>query len=110
MSILPSELLRGTLDLMILKTLTRGPQHGWAIAQTIRLGSGGVFDVNQGSLYPALHRMKRRGWVTAEWRNSESGRRARFYTLTAAGCSQLAEEELAWTSSKGALDRLLAWA
>ena len=110
MSILPTELLRGTLDLMILKTLTRGPLHGWGIAQAIRRGSGGVFEVNQGSLYPALHRMKRRGWVTAEWRISENGRRARFYTLTAAGRRQVGEEEEAWVASRAALDRLLRWA
>lgn len=109
-SILPSELLRGTLDLMILKTLTRGPLHGWGVAQAIRDGSGGVFDVNQGSLYPALHRLKRRGWVTSEWSISENGRRARFYTLTAAGRRQLTEEEEAWSASSSAVDRLLRWA
>lgn len=107
MSILRSELLRGTLDLMVLKTLTRGPEHGWAIGQAIRSGSGGVFEVNQGSLYPALQRMKRRGWLTAEWRLTEGNRRARFYTLTAAGRRQLDQEERAWGMTSAALDRLL---
>jgi transcriptional regulator len=95
---------------MALKTLTRGPQHGWGIARAIRDGSGGVFDVNQGSLYPALHRMKRRGWVTAEWRISDNGRRARYYTLTATGRRQLADQEEAWSESSSAVDRLLRWA
>ena len=107
MSILRSELLRGTLDLMILKTLTNGPMHGWAIGQAIRDRSGGVFDVNQGSLYPALQRMKRRGWLTSEWQVTEGNRRARFYTLTASGRRQLGEEEAAWGLSSAAVDRLL---
>ena len=110
MSILPSELLRGTLDLMILKTLTRGPLHGWGVAQAIQAGSGGAFEVSQGSLYPALHRMKRKGWVVSEWRVSENGRRARFYTLTASGRRQLAAEEEAWAASSAGVDRLLATA
>jgi len=107
MSLLRSDLLRGTLDLMMLKTLAREPLHGWGIAQAIRQRSGEVFEVNQGSLYPALMRMKRRGWVTAEWRISDNNRRARFYTLTAAGRRQLGEEEQAWGLSSAAVDRLL---
>jgi transcriptional regulator len=107
MSILQSELLRGTLDLLILKTLTREPMHGWGIAQTIRNRSGGVFEVNQGSLYPALLRMKRRGWVTAEWLITDNNRRARYYSLTAAGRKQLGEEEEMWGLSSAAVDRLL---
>jgi transcriptional regulator len=107
MSILRSELLRGTLDLLILKTLTREPMHGWGLAQAIRQRSGGVFDVNQGSLYPALMRMKRRGWVSAEWRISENNRRARYYALTAAGRRQLGEEEEVWGLSSAAVNRLL---
>lgn len=110
MTLLSSELLRGTLNLLILKTLTREPMHGWGIAQAIRAGSGGVFDVNQGSLYPALFRMKRQGWVTSEWRISENGRRARYYTLTPAGRRQLGEEEATWVTSSGAVDRLLGMA
>ena len=107
MSILRSELLRGTLDLLILKTLTREPMHGWGIAQAIRQRTGGVFDVNQGSLYPALMRMKRRGWVSAEWRTSENNRRARYYALTATGRRQLGEEEEVWGLSSAAVNRLL---
>jgi transcriptional regulator len=107
MSILRSELLRGTLDLLILKTLTREPMHGWGLAQAIRQRSGGVFEVNQGSLYPALLRMKRRGWVTADWRVTDNNRRARYYTLTAAGRKQLGEEEEMWSLSSSGVDRLL---
>jgi transcriptional regulator len=107
MSILRSELLRGTLDLLILKTLTREPMHGWGIAQGIRQRSGGIFEVNQGSLYPALLRMKRRGWVSAEWRVTDNNRRARYYTLTASGRKQLGEEEETWSLSSAAVDRLL---
>jgi transcriptional regulator len=107
MSILQSELLRGTLDLLILKTLTREPMHGWGIAQAIRNRSGGVFEVNQGSLYPALLRMKRRGWVTAEWLITDNNRRARYYSLTAAGRKQLGDEEEMWGLSSAAVDRLL---
>jgi transcriptional regulator len=107
MTILRSELLRGTLDLLILKTLAREPMHGWGIAQAIRTRSGGVFEVNQGSLYPALLRMKRRGWVTTEWRLTDNNRRARYYTLTAAGRKQLGEEEEMWSLSSAGVDRLL---
>jgi PadR family transcriptional regulator PadR len=107
LSLLRSELLRGTLGLLILKTLTREPMHGWAIAQAIRQGSGDLFDVPQGSLYPALLQLKRRGWVTAEWQLTEAGRRGRYYTLTPAGRRQLGEEEAAWSASSGAVNRLL---
>ena len=107
MSILRSELLRGTLDLLILKTLTRAPMHGWGIAQAILQRSGGTFDVNQGSLYPALLRMKRRGWVTSDWRVTDNNRRARYYTLTAAGRRQLGEEEEVWSLASAGVDRLL---
>ena len=107
MPILRSELLRGTLDLLVLKTLTDGPQHGWGIAQAIRQGSGGVFEVQQGSLYPALFRMKRKGWVSSEWRLTEGGRRARFYALTASGRRQLGEEEATWSTASTAVNRLL---
>ena len=108
MSILRSELLRGTLDLLILKTLAAGPMHGWGIARAIHRGSGEVFEVQQGSLYPALLRMKRRGWVTSEWRLTDNNRRARFYTLSAAGRRQLGEEQDTWGVASAAVDRLLA--
>lgn len=91
-----SELLQGTLELLILKVLSHGPQHGWGIAQRILQLSGEVLEVNQGSLYPALHRLERRKSIAAEWGTSDNNRRARFYRLTAAGRRQLAEEVSAW--------------
>lgn len=111
MSILKSELLRGTLDLLILKTLTLEPMHGWGIAQRIRQLSGDVLDVNQGSLYPALRRLQRKGWVTSEWRTTDKNRRARFYTLTATGRKRLGQEEDQWRVSSAAVNRVLelAW-
>ena len=87
-----SELLRGTLDMLVLKTLTVQPMHGYAIAQHIERLSGDVLAVEQGSLYPALERLLKKGWVTAKWGESPTGRRARYYTLTAAGRRQLGEE------------------
>jgi transcriptional regulator len=112
MSILRSELLRGTLDLLVLKTLTLEPMHGWGVSQRIKQMSGEVFEINQGSLYPALRRLQRKGWVTSEWRTTDNNRRARYYTLTAAGRTQLGEEERQWTVSSNAVNRLmqLAWA
>jgi PadR family transcriptional regulator, regulatory protein PadR len=91
-----SDLLQGTLDLLILRTLTAGPQHGWAIGQRIQERSQHVLEVNQGSLYPALRRLETRGWVSGEWRISEQNRRARFYTLTAGGRRALAQEAAQW--------------
>jgi PadR family transcriptional regulator, regulatory protein PadR len=87
-----SELLKGTLDMLILQTLTMQPLHGYAIAQQIELLSDAVLTVEQGSLYPALERLQKRGWVTSKWGESPTGRRARYYTLTAAGRRQLGEE------------------
>ena len=110
MSILRSDLLRGTLDLLILKTLTAQSMHGWGIAHRIQQLSGEVFEVQQGSIYPALLRLKQKGWVTAEWRTSENNRRARYYTLTPAGRSQLEEEERQWELSSQAVNRLLRMA
>ncbi len=112
MSILRSELLRGTLDLLVLKTLTLDPMHGWGISQRIRQMSGEVFEINQGSLYPALRRLQRKGRVTSEWRTTDNNRRARYYTLTSAGRAQLSEEERQWTVSSTGVNRLLelGWA
>ena len=107
MSILRSDLLRGTLDLLVLKTLTAEAMHGWGIALRIQQLSGEVFEVQQGSIYPALMRLKSKGWVTAEWRTSENNRRARYYTLTAAGKKQLQVEERQWEMSSQAVNRLL---
>jgi len=92
----PVDRIQGTLDMMILKTLTRGPAHGWAISFHIRETSGEVLRVNQGALYPALHRLEDRGWVQAAWGVSDRNRRARFYTLTAAGRRQLARDTEGW--------------
>lgn len=111
MSLIRSELLRGTLDLLILKTLTLEPMHGWGIAQRIKRLSDDVLDVNQGSMYPALRRLQRKGWVTSEWRITDNNRRARYYTLTAAGRKQLGREEEQWSVSSAAVNRVLelAW-
>jgi len=101
------DLLQGTLDLLILRTLLPGPQHGWAISERIQQVSGEVLRVNQGSLYPALHRLEHQGWVKAEWAVSELGRRARFYRLTAAGRKQLELEAETWARMAGAIGRVL---
>src|SRR5215475_1679393 len=90
------DLLQGTLALLILRTLRNGPLHGWDIAERIEQTSESVLEVNQGSLYPALHRLEHEGWITAEWGISELGRRARFYKLTASGRKQLEVESQTW--------------
>jgi len=110
------ELLQGTLELLVLKTLSAGAMHGWGIGQRIQQMSDDVFQVNQGSLYPALQRMKTRGWITSEWRVTENGRRARYYSLTSLGQKQLAAERREWERSSAAVNRILnaelgaAWA
>ena len=91
-----ADLLQGSLDLLILKALTLGPLHGWGVSKRIRQISREVFEVNQGSLYPALHRLEDRGYVTSEWRTSEEGRRAKFYRLTPLGRKQFADEQERW--------------
>ena len=105
-----SDLLQGTLDLLALKVLSLEPMHGWGISERIQFMSGDVFDVNQGSLYPALQRLKRKGWIKSEWRISEKNRRARYYELTAAGARQLQEERDAWEKSSSAVERILEFA
>ena len=102
-----TDLLQGTLDLLVLKTLQPGPTHGWDIAQRIQQVSGEVLRVGQGSLYPALHRMERQGWIASEWGASEANRRAKFYRLTAAGRKQLAAETEAWQRFVGAVALIL---
>jgi transcriptional regulator len=92
----PTDLVQGTVDLLIMKTIALEPLHGWAIAQRIRQLSDEILQVQQGSLYPALQRLERQGWITAEWGASENNRRARFYRLTKAGKKKLDEEEAAW--------------
>jgi PadR family transcriptional regulator PadR len=92
----PSDLVQGTLDLLILKTVSLEPKHGWAIAKRIQQVSGEVLQVQQGSLYPALHRLEQQGWIAAEWQETELGRKAKFYSLTPAGKSQLHNELAQW--------------
>src|SRR6185503_234467 len=94
-----SEVLQGTLEMLALKLLTAGPMHGWGLSLKLRELSQEVFDVNQGSLYPALQKMLRRGWIRAEWRASENNRRARYYSLTREGKKQLDAEILEWERS-----------
>jgi PadR family transcriptional regulator PadR len=92
----PNDLLQGTLDLLILKTLATEPRHGWAIAKRIQQVSRDVLQVQQGSLYPALHRLEQQGWIKAKWAESETGRQAKFYSLSAAGRLQLQKEKTQW--------------
>ena len=101
------ELLQGTLDLLILRTLVRGPVHGHAIAKAIEFDSDEVLQVEQGSLYPALHRLIKRGWISAEEGTSENNRRAKFYKLTAAGRRRLTVETSKWDKMVGAIARIL---
>ena len=102
-----SELLQGTLELLILKTLSLQPMHGWGISQRIQQMSRDVFQVNQGSLYPALQRMKNKGLLRAEWRTTDHGRQARYYLLTAAGERELAQERSQWERSSSAVNWIL---
>jgi PadR family transcriptional regulator PadR len=104
------DLLQGTLDLLILRALQSEPMHGWAISDRIQQISEDVLRVNQGSLYPALHRLEHQGWVKAEWGMSELGRRARFYRLTAAGRKQLGLETETWARLTAAIGRVLEMA
>jgi PadR family transcriptional regulator, regulatory protein PadR len=103
----PSDLLQGTLDLLILKTIAREPLHGWAIARRILARSGDILAVGQGSLYPALHRLERRGWVRAEWKQSDLGREAKFYALTRDGRKQLERELKSWERLSSAVRLLI---
>jgi transcriptional regulator len=92
----PTDLVQGTLDLLILKTVALEPMHGWAIAQRIRQRSGEVLQVGQGALYPALHKLEQNGWISSEWAISENNRRAKYYQLTKAGQKALAQEAAQW--------------
>jgi len=100
----PSDLVQGTLDLLILKTISAEPKHGWSIAKRIEQTSRDVLQVQQGSLYPALHRLEQQGWITAEWKPTETGRTAKFYKLTAAGRKQLKKELENWDRLSGAIN------
>ena len=99
----PSDLVQGTLDLLILKILALEPQNGWAIGERLTHVSKDVLQVSHGSLYPALHKLEQQGWIKAEWRASENNRRAKFYALTAAGRRQLAREQAEWTRLSDAI-------
>jgi transcriptional regulator len=103
----PNELLQGTVDLMILKAVSLEPMHGWGISQRIQQITRGVLEVNQGALYPALHRLEDQGWLDAEWGTSENNRRAKFYTLTTAGRKQLTAETRTWQRYATAVQLLL---
>jgi transcriptional regulator len=103
----PSDLLQGTLDLLILKTIAREPLHGWGISKRIQLLSGDVLSVQQGSLYPALHRLEQQGWIEAEWNETGLGRPAKFYSLTREGRKQLERELESWDRLSSAVALLL---
>lgn len=102
-----TEVLRGTLDLLILKTVALEPMHGWGISQRIQQMSDGLLEVNQGSLYPALQRLAERGWIESEWGRTAEKRRARYYRLTVAGRKALGEETESWRRYVGAVERIL---
>jgi len=101
------DLLPGTLDLLILRTLQKDAQHGWAISERIQAISEDVLQINQGSLYPALHRLEHQGWLEAEWRVSELGRRAKYYRLTTSGRRQLSVEAREWGRISKAIERVM---
>src|ERR1700743_526365 len=103
----PSDLVQGTRDLLILKTLSNEAKHGWAIAKRIQQLSGEVLQVQQGSLYPALHRLEQQGWIKAKWQESETGRQAKFYSLTAAGRKQLETETANWNRLSTAINHVV---
>jgi len=102
-----SDLLQGTLDLLILKTLDLEPMHGWGISQRIQQVSESVLQVNQGSLYPALHRLEEQGWITSSWKTSENNRQAKYYELTRRGRKQLVEEKDNWLRLSAAVGRIV---
>jgi len=101
------EVVKGTLDMLILKALELGPMHGWGVADRIETLSRGVFQLQTGTLYPALHRLARKGWVDAEWRTTDNARRARYYRLTPAGRKRLESERDSWVRASVAVKRIL---
>jgi transcriptional regulator len=103
----PTDLVQGTLDLLILKSIALEPMHGWAIAQRIRQVSKDVLQVNQGALYPALHRLEQQHWITAEWGESENNRRAKYYSLTKSGKKYLQSEQANWERLSAAIGFVL---
>ena len=103
----PSDLVQGTLDLLLLKILALEPLHGWAVSQRLKQVSGDVLQVSDGSLYPALHKLEQEGWITAEWKTSELGRRAKFYSLTRLGRRQLDQEAADWERLSNAISQVV---
>jgi PadR family transcriptional regulator, regulatory protein PadR len=103
----PSDLVQGTLDLLVLKILALEPQNGWAISQRLKQISSEVLGVSDGSLYPALHKLEQRGWIRAEWRSSENNRRAKFYTMTRLGRKQLEKETADWNRISAAISAIV---
>jgi PadR family transcriptional regulator PadR len=103
----PNDLVQGTLDILILKILALEPLHGWAVSQRLKLVSGDVLQVSDGSLYPALHKLEQQGWIRAEWKTSELGRRAKFYSLTRIGRTQLARQAADWERLSGAISQVM---
>ena len=104
----PSDLVQGTLDLLLLKILALQPMNGWAVSQRLKQISGDVLQVSDGSLYPALHKLEQEGWITAEWKPSENNRRAKFYSLTRLGRRQLEKEAAAWSRLSSAISNVVA--
>jgi transcriptional regulator len=104
----PSDLVQGTLDLLVLKILALEPLHGWAVSQRLKQVSGNVLQVSDGSLYPALHKLEQEGWITAEWKTSELGRRAKFYSLTRLGRRQLENQAADWARLSGAISYVVS--
>jgi len=104
----PNDLVQGMLDLLILKTISLEPKHGWAIAKRIQQNSQEVLQVQQGSLYPALHRLEQQGWIEADWKPTETGRTAKFYSLTKAGRDQLEKEIANWNRLSGAINIVIS--
>ena len=104
-----ADFLQGTLDMLVLRTLALEPMHGWGLAQRIGTMSRGAFDIQQGTLYPALQRLKRKGWVRSEWRLTENNRRARYYSITKSGEKRLAKERREWERASAAVNAILGW-
>ena len=104
----PSDLVQGTLDLLLLKILALEPLHGWAISQRLKQVSGDVLQVSDGSLYPALHKLEQQGWIAAEWKPTENNRRAKFYSLTRSGRRQLAKESESWSRLASAISTVVS--
>ena len=102
-----SSIVPGTLEMLVLQTLSLEPEHGWGISERIRRLSGEVFAVNQGTLYPALERLQQRGWIRSEWRVTENNRRARYYVLTRTGRRRLEAESMAWQRTSAAIDQIM---